>query len=217
MNKPIPTEQRILLSDVSWQKFEELLQELGDHRTTRVTYDRGKLEMMNVLPEHDRCSRLIESLILVLVDELGEGVASHFPVLLTSKVRGRAAEFDTGYVVGTEPPYALERRCDIDRFPPPDLVVEVAINKSKLDHFPIYADLDVPEIWRYVTQPGEEVLKGSLAIYQLQNLQYVETTRSALFPMLPARRILEFIEQSDNIGLVQALQIFRHWVKSSHS
>lgn len=37
----VPPGQRLLLRDVTWQEFETILDELGDHRGARLAYDRG--------------------------------------------------------------------------------------------------------------------------------------------------------------------------------
>jgi len=230
MKKPTPTEQRVILPNVSWPQFEALLAELGEERTTRLTYDRGKLELMNPLPEHDRCHRLIESLILVAVDELQLMVETIAPILLKAGDRQRAAELDAGYYYQRpdyqqpdyqQPDYQQpapihsSNQLDLTQSPPPDLVVEIAINKSTLDKLNIYADLAIPEVWRYVTEPGEAVLKGNLLMYQLQNYQYIPVETSTLFPVLSAHRVLEFIEQSDSLGLTQALKVLRHWFQET--
>lgn len=52
--KPKPSEQRLVLEKISWQQFEALLTEMGADRTARFTYDRGRLELMTPLEEHDR-------------------------------------------------------------------------------------------------------------------------------------------------------------------
>ena len=35
----IPPGQRVLLQNVTWQEFEEILEELGEHRAARIAYD----------------------------------------------------------------------------------------------------------------------------------------------------------------------------------
>jgi Uma2 family endonuclease len=215
MRKPTPNEQRVVLPSVSWSEFETLLKELGSNRTTRLTYDRGQLEMMTPLPEHDRCNRLIESLVMVLVDELRLSIEPMLPIFLKAGDRQRAAELDAGYYLQTLASHSHPTEVDLTQQPPPDLVVEIAINKSTLDKLKIYADLGIPEIWRYITKVGDDVLKGSLLIYQLQDYQYVQRESSVAFPMLSSDRILQFIQQSDSIGLVQALQILRHWAQEN--
>lgn len=210
--KPTPTEKRVTLSGVSWQSFEELLGELGQTRTARLTYDRGKLEMMTPLEEHDRCLRLIESLILVLADELYLKIYSLGSVLLTLPDLGRAIQPDAMYSLQE---VRLQKRAELDmrRAEPPELAIEVAIGKGSLDRDSIYVSMGVPEIWLYTTTVGDDVLKGSLQIYQLQGDTYIATENSKLFPALPGKRVQEFLEQSDTIGLAQALIVLREWSK----
>jgi hypothetical protein len=41
----VPPGQRVLLQDITWQEFEAILKELGEHRATRLAYDGGTLEI----------------------------------------------------------------------------------------------------------------------------------------------------------------------------
>ncbi len=59
--------QRIYLNDVSWEEFEQILQELGDKRVTRIAYCDGELEIRIPLPEHERMKVLISNLLVVLL------------------------------------------------------------------------------------------------------------------------------------------------------
>jgi Uma2 family endonuclease len=210
--KPTPTEKRVTLSGVSWQAFGELLDELGVNRVVRLTYDRSKLEMMTPLEEHDRCNRLIESLILVVADELYLKIHSLGSVLLTLPEVGRAIQPEAAYSLNE---VRLTKRAEMDmsQVAPPDLAIEIAITQGKLDRFSMYASMGVPELWFYMTTVGDEVLKGNLQMFQLQGDRYVETANSKLFPALPGKRVLEFMEQSDTIGLAQALIVLREWAK----
>ncbi len=212
MAKPTAAEKRVLLPGVSWQQFEQVIAELGPERTTRLTYDRGKLEMMTPQEEHDRCHRLIESLILVVADELYLKVESRGPILLKRPDLGRAAEPDACYYLQLQRETRNLTELDLTQAIPPDLVVEVAMTKSALNKLSVYADLGIPEVWQYLTRVGEDVLKGELVIYRLENQQYVASPTSAAFPMLPAARILEFLEQSDTLGLQKALTLLRAWL-----
>nr|WP_254658101.1 hypothetical protein [Pleurocapsa sp. PCC 7327] len=44
--------QKITLSPVSWQRFETILRELGEKRSSRIAYAKEILEIMTPLPEH---------------------------------------------------------------------------------------------------------------------------------------------------------------------
>ena len=69
-------EQRVILSNVSWQTFEQLLKELGDKRATRLAYNEGLLEIMTPLGPHENNNRFIESLIGAIADELNLNLKS---------------------------------------------------------------------------------------------------------------------------------------------
>ena len=60
--------------------------------------------------------------------------------------------------------------------PPPDLVIEVDITSGSLDKFPIYAQVGVPEVWRYDGQ--------RLRISILRAERYVESETSLALPLL---------------------------------
>jgi Uma2 family endonuclease len=211
--KPIATEKRVVLSGVNWQKFELLLDELGANRAVRMTYDRGKLEMMTPLEEHSRCSRLMESLILVFAEEVQLEVKPIGSILLKESEIGRAIQPESCYYVGREVRVRDRAELNMSEVPPPDLVVDVAIAEGKFDRLSIYDSFDVPEIWSYKTQTGEDALKGELRIYQRREGRYVQSPMSLLFPFLPGARIQEFLEQSDTLGLAQALQVLRSWIQ----
>jgi Uma2 family endonuclease len=207
------TEKRTILTDVTWQKFESLLAELGVERQTRLTYFRGKLELMTPIAAHERCNKLLESLILVLSEELRRPVTGLMPVLLKAPQIGCAIEPDACYYVREAEQMQGKNDLCLPNDPLPDLLVEVALTKSNLDKLPIYAALQIPEVWRYITTADEDILKGRLLIYTLRGDRYTESDRSAMFPFLAASRILQFLQESDSISLAASIRLLRAWVK----
>jgi len=207
-----PNEQRVILPNISWQQFEQLLIELGVDRQVRLTYARGRLEMMTPVAEHDRCHKLLESLILVIADELKRPVEAIAPVILKSPDLACATEPDACYYFST-PVLPHKPAIYLPQDPAPDLLVEVALTQSKLDKLPLYASLAIPEVWRYITTAGEDVLKGKLLIYGLQGDRYSLQSQSRIFPGLSGDHILEFIEQSDSMSLSAALRLLRAWIQ----
>jgi Uma2 family endonuclease len=216
-----PNEQRVVLPSITWEKFEQILTELPPDRQIRLTYHRGKLEMMTPVAEHERCQKLLDSLILVLADELGQEVEAIAPVLIKNPGLDMAIEPDACYYLsrgvsrgghgGTAPPDRVEIRLPADS--PPDLLVEVALTQTKLDKIPLYTRLAIPEVWRYITTAGENVLKGKLEIYYLQGDRHTPQRHSTVFPGLSSDRILEFIEQSDSMSLAASLRLLRAWIQ----
>jgi Uma2 family endonuclease len=211
--KPIPNEQRIVLPKVSWQQFETILAEGGVERETRLAYNRGQLEMMTPQDDHHRCNRLIESVVLLLADEMNLELEAIAPILLIDATLQCAAEADEGYYLHHREKVRDQTEIDLTQLPPPDLLVEVAMTKGGLNKLAIYASLGIPEVWRYITPGGDKVLEGLLSIYQLRNGEYEECRNSVLFPVLPASQIVQFITQSDNMGLQKSLKVLRQWVE----
>ncbi|WP_293104673.1 hypothetical protein [Moorena sp. SIOASIH] len=63
----VPPGQRILLTDVSWSTFEDILQELGEKRANRVAYYQNKLEIRMPLPEDEFDKEIIGDMVKILL------------------------------------------------------------------------------------------------------------------------------------------------------
>ena len=66
----VPPGQRLLIEDVTWADFEAIVEELGEHRGTRVAYSQGVLEIVSPLPAHEKAKVIISDLVKILLDEL---------------------------------------------------------------------------------------------------------------------------------------------------
>lgn len=200
-----PAEQRVLLKNISWQLFESLLVEMGQ-RSTRLAYYKGKLELMTPLWEHENRNRLIDRLILTLIEELNLEYCPGGAITLKRSKRFAGKEPDSCYYIQNEAQVRGKKEIDLTQDPPPDLAVEIDITSSSLNQLSIYADLGVPEVWRY---------NGSrLQIYQLGQGEYVECDRSPTFPLLWAIRVEEFLEQCQTLGVTTSVRQLREWVRN---
>lgn len=80
------------------------------------------------------------------------------------------------------------------------------ITGSSTNRFEIYADMGVPEIWRY---------DGNFfSINILQNKKYISVGRSLAFPNLPLPEISNFLQQVGQKDYLDLVREFRNWVKS---
>jgi Uma2 family endonuclease len=61
---------RLLLTSLTWQDYETILDELGERRSIRLSYSQGTLEAMTPLFIHENTKVLIGDLVKVLLDEL---------------------------------------------------------------------------------------------------------------------------------------------------
>ena len=142
-------EQRIVLQNISWQTFEQLLMESGDKRNHRFYYLNGTLEIMSPLALHERSNRFIDDLIRVLSDELDIELCKCGSLLMRIRDRKLGAEPDSCYYIKNEPLIREKTEIIMGQDPPPDLVLEVDITNPSDRRLPIYALLGIPEVWIY--------------------------------------------------------------------
>ena len=68
----VPPGQTVIFNQITWQEFETLLDELGEHRSSRIAYANETLEIMTPLPEHEFSKELArEWFDIVSTDQIG--------------------------------------------------------------------------------------------------------------------------------------------------
>lgn len=205
MHSGILGEQRVVLRNISWHLFEDLLAALGNSRSACLAYDRGILEIMTPLLPHEHFKRLLEKLIDVLAEELNLNIKSVGSLTCKREDLLRGLEPDSGFYFQNEPLVRSNSNIDLSQDPPPDLILEVDFSSQSLNKFPIYISLGIPEVWRYA--------QDNLQIYLLQQGQYVPVNYSPTFSNISVTEIPEFMQRSTRIGEAQMLKEFRSWVK----
>lgn len=199
----VPPGQRVLLEDISWQEFEAILNELGEHRGSRVAYSQGTLEIMVPLPEHERAKVIIGDLVKILLDELDLNWESLGSTTFKREDMTVGIEPDDCFYIQNHRLMIGKDRIDLTVDPSPDLAIEIDVtSKTQIS---AYQALKVPEIWRYEN--------GKLEINLLQTEQYVKSQTSPTFPNFPViEGISRFLEMSRTTGTTPALRAFRKWV-----
>ena len=200
----VPPGQRVLLRDVTWEEFETILDELGEHRAARIAYDRGVLEIMVPLPEHEFSKEIISDLIKALLEELDIEFISLGSTTFKNQAMAQGIEPDQCFYIQSESKIRGKVRLDLQKDPPPDLALEIDVTSRT--HPSIYEALKVPELWRFD--------KGILQINLLQAGSYVESQQSSNFPNLPLTDIIpQYLKQSKTAGRNVTLKAFRRWVQ----
>lgn len=199
-----PVEQRIQLSGISWQTYEQLLAELSDRRL-RLTYYRGNLEIVVPSPEHEFYKSIMGRFVETLAEELEVKI---YPLGSTTFKRPElsGAEPDECFYIQNLRLVQGKKRLDLNEDPPPDLVVEIDLTSSSENRLPVYADLGVLEVWRY----DGKILK----IYKLQNQQYVQTSESLAFTGVAIAEIDRFLQQAMDTDYLDLVRSFRQWIKN---
>lgn len=196
--KPVG-EQRVVLRDISWEGYLQILAALPESRGSRLTYDDGVLEITVPLEKHEFSGRLIERFICTLVEVMGLRIKTMGSTTMNYPRLKKSAEPDNAYYIQNQP-LVKGREVDFSQDPPPDLVVEVDITHTDIAKNQFYASIGVPEFWRF---------NGKIwRIYQLREGAYIEVEASPTFPQVPKERLYAFLEeaQEDEIAAMQSLR-----------
>src|SRR5437588_9053863 len=168
--------QRLVLYGVSWREYTRMLRAFAERPGFRLTYDRGTLEIMTPLFEHEVDADLLGRFVVVLTEELGFPLQAGRSTTFRRRRMRRGLEPDHSWWIAREPQVRGKRRIDLRVDPPPDLAVEVEVTHRALDRMSIYARLGVPEVWRLDAH--------DLTFHALQpNGRYAEQTHSPTFPL----------------------------------
>ena len=186
----IATEQRLVLYDVSWTTYKQLLLNYQDKSSPRFTYDKGTLEILMPSRTHEATSRFFEVFVSAIVEERELEIHSIGSTTNKREDLQRGAEPDTGFYLQNAALVPSVGDIDLSIYPPPDLVVEIDVTSPSLDKFPIYAEMGVPEIWRYV------VKNDAVTIFLLQAGKYVPATESLALPPVTAEILTRFLQAS---------------------
>lgn len=178
--------QRVVLRNVSWQTYQALLSDMGDHRSSRLAYDRGTLEITMPSDLHEFIKHLLERTIITLTEELNLKVRGIGSVTLNREDSQRGVEPDSDFYIQNAN-QIRGRKLDLVTNPPPDLVVEVDITSPSAQRLEIYKSLQVPEVWRCTQE--------SLEIKRLQNGEYSSCEYSWLSQWFPAQSSNSFLSR----------------------
>jgi Uma2 family endonuclease len=202
----IQSPDRVVLKNISWQTYQSLIIDFEREPAMRLTYDRGTLEIRMPLAPHETYKKILGRLIEAATEELDLEIRSLGSLTCSREDLAKGLEPDQCYYIQNEAIVRGIEQIDLTKLPPPDLAVEIDITSSSLDRFSIYADLKVPEIWRYDGQ--------NLAIYGLVRSEYIIRDSSIALPRLKTTDILRFLSLSASTGENNLVKQFRQWLRT---
>ena len=183
-------EQRVVLENISWSLYEELLDAQQNRRAPRFTYDRGALEIMSPSAEHEQIVYNITLLVALFAEVKGINIQGLGSTTFRRKDLSRGFEPDACFY-RPNLHRVNKNRIDLAFDPPPDLVIEIDIASSSIDKASIAAEVAVPELWRYD--------KNGWRIFILDAGVYVED-QSKMLPGLTRQLITELMEESRTLN-----------------
>ncbi|OBQ37466.1 MAG: hypothetical protein AN487_10160 [Anabaena sp. CRKS33] len=201
----VPPGQRVILENVTWKELETIIAELGEHRAARIAYDRGILEIISPLAEHQFDKEIISDLVKALLEQLNIEFRCLGSTTFKNQFMAQGIEPDQCFYIKNEAVIRGKKRLDLTIDPPPDLALEIDITSRT--HLNIYQGLKVPELWRFEN--------GILQINILEDGVYVQSKSSLNFPNLSLIEVIpQYLEKSRTIGRNATLKAFRNWVNS---
>jgi Uma2 family endonuclease len=205
----LPSGSTLLVPDVTWEDYEELLSDLGEGYGVRIHYDRGNLSIMSPSAKHEKLKDLILHLAGALADELGCDLESFGSTTFKRRDLERGAEPDTCFYVQNAAAMAGKDQLDLSVDPAPDVIVEIDVGHASTGKLDFYRQLGVPELWRY---EGEGV-----QILHLGPDGYVPAEASRAFPVLTRVALDRFLREGQSGPQRRALKSLREWIRSERA
>lgn len=205
----VSSPQRALLEGVRWETYERLLCDFESRSAPRFAYDRGTLEIMSPLFEHEIRNRILSLLVDTLADEYDQDVVPAGSTTFKRAALARGFEPDTCFYIQSVPSLPNDlKEWDADDLPPPDLVIEIDITHPSLDKLPLYAAFGVPEVWR---DDGQQVF--ILRRSSRDSDRYEGADRSVAFPLLDAATLTRFVNDGSGLRRTEWLRRVRAWAR----
>ena len=196
----------IVLQGVDWETYEGLLRDHENASAPHFTYDRGTLEIVSPLAIHEHLNRLLELLLLILAEETDRDVYTLGSTTFSREDLQRGFEPDSCFYIENEARVRGKERIDLRVDPPPDLVFEVDITHSTLDKLAIYAQIGVPEVWRYNLERFQVLI--------LDGDHYTAQPESRAFPLVEAAALALLFRDSIGLSNLGWSRRARAWVRS---
>jgi len=196
----------MVLAGVRWQTYEALLNDLNNHRT-RLTYDRGNLEIMAPQFRHESYAGVLGELVKALAALAKLRVKSAWSTTFRRQDLERGLEPDRCFYIQHLAAVLGKLDIDLSRDPPSDLAIEIDIHSSSLDRLGIYAALGIPEVWRFDGEVFEVLLLNRAAE------GYDRGKGSPTFPALPVAEVAGLLHEVVALDDEAQERRVRAWVR----
>ncbi|OAB62489.1 hypothetical protein AY599_02205 [Leptolyngbya valderiana BDU 20041] len=184
------TEQRVILSGVSWQQYEGILEVLGDYPGLRLFFIDETLEIFMPSPEHELLKTVIARLLERYAEEMDILLHGYGSTTFRREAKGKGLESDECYCVG-----------ELKEIP--DFAIEINLTSGGVNKLAIYQGLGIPEVWIWQ--------RDRFTLYDLKNGEVKEIDRSQFMPDLDIDLLVKFVRPLEQ---PQAVKEFLQAVRS---
>ena len=192
---------QIVIRQATWQQYVQL-RDSDEYRNTRMTFDRGSLELMSPTSFHERPRVLLSQCLIAWAFESPQKILCWGSTTFRREDLERGLEPDNCYYTQNYATILNHEEIDLLVDPPPDLALEVDITSSSIDRMAIYAAMGVPEIWRWHDD--------TLQIYRLDaSGVYSPAETSGALPGFPVDLAVQFVLRRPVVDEVTFINEFR--------
>jgi len=194
-------EPGVVMHNTSWRHYVEL-RDADEYRNTRMTFDRGELELMSPTRLHERLNFLIGHCIIAWLEERQIPFQGCGSTTFRREDLQCGLEPDNCYYIANESTVRERDEVDLSIEPPPDLVVEVDVTSSSIDRIPIYQALGVPEVWRWHNDTLYVLVLNA-------DREYSVVSASRSLCGFPIERMVELLKQRNSADGLTLVREFR--------
>jgi Uma2 family endonuclease len=171
-----------------------------------MAYDQGTLECMAPSLNHEQVADLLADIVKAVAEAHKLDFVPAGSTTFKRQGMRRGFEPDASFYIQHAAAVQGRTAIDLDRAPPPDLIIEIDLSHPSLDKFPIYAAFGVPEVWRY---DGQQV-----HIYCRAEDTYTEMTSSATLPGITSAHLTELVQMGLELPRLAWIRRMRTWATS---
>jgi Uma2 family endonuclease len=198
---PVPhAEDRNVLREITWETYVRLCDE-NNSRTTQMAYFEGELEIMTVGWPHETAKDRVSSLFMLTAESLGvdfEGSGQH---TFRHNRKRIGFEADLSYYTTNLDRVRGRTEINLDKDPPPDLVVEIDISRNSERKLLMYAALGIREVWRYEG--------AAIRIYRLHGKEYKTSAKSSILRGVAAKQLTKLLADSERMNRLAWFALIR--------
>jgi Uma2 family endonuclease len=178
----------IVLKNISWEQFNDVVEEL---KNQRITYFQGKLAILTPLPEHELTKGHISDVVKFILKRQNRNYLSFGSTTFKNREKSVGVEPDECFYINSEAKFRAAKTLDTV----PDLAIEIDItSKTNLE---VYRILQFPEVWIWSN--------NKIQIHILEQDSYLTVDRSLIFPDLDINDIVStYINACTNLGVIAA-------------
>ena len=198
-------DQRFVLQGIEWDAYRKISDALTG-RHLRMSYDRGRLELMTISGLHGTLCRLLARLVETLTEEFGLPCRNCGDMTCDIETLERGIEPDECFYIDNELEVRGKDNIDLAVDPPPDLAIEVDVTRDSRRRLSIYSAIGVPEVWRF---DGT-----TLSVYVRQpEREYLILDHSPRFPSVPPAELEAIIARRAEMDQNALVRLFRDRIR----